>query len=91
VTPNTVARGTTAALTVTGTGFLPEARAFTHPADGVTVNSVAVISETTLEVSVSIAADAPTGTRHVVVFNTGTGPGGGAGAFGVCGDCLTIT
>jgi hypothetical protein len=55
------------------------------------VNSVTLISETTLEVSVSIAADAPTGTRHVVVSNPGTGPGDGAGASGICGNCLTIT
>jgi Quinohemoprotein amine dehydrogenase, alpha subunit domain III/WD40-like Beta Propeller Repeat len=91
VTPNTVARGTAAALTVTGTGFLPDAQAFPHPGDGVTVNSVTVHSETTLEVSVTIAADAPTGTRHVVVLNPGTGPGDGANAIGACGNCLTIT
>jgi Tol biopolymer transport system component len=91
VTPNTVARGTAATLTVTGTGFLADARAFPHPGDGVTVNSVTVLSETTLEVSMNIAADAPTGTRHVVVLNPGTGPGDGANALGACGNCLTIT
>jgi hypothetical protein len=91
VTPNTVARGATATLTVTGTGFLSGARAFPYTGDGITVNSVAVISETALEVSVSVAGDAPTGTRHLVVFNPGTGPGDGAGAIGVCGDCLMIT
>jgi Tol biopolymer transport system component len=94
VTPNSLARGTTATLTVTGSGFLPGAQAtaeaFTQNG-GVTVNSIEVVSETELQVSVSVAADASTGTRHLAVWNPGTGPGALATGFGGCENCLTIT
>jgi Tol biopolymer transport system component len=94
VTPNSLARGTTATLAVTGSGFLPgtlaSAGAFTENG-GVTVNSVTVLSETELEVSVSVGAAAPTGTRHLAVWNPGTGPGALATGFGGCQSCLTIT
>jgi quinohemoprotein amine dehydrogenase alpha subunit-like protein len=93
VTPDTVAPGTSATLTVTGSGFLPQANAsaslFTPP--GVTVDSVTVTSETELEVSVSVDPDAPSGGRLVLVWNPGTGPGSGAATFGLCGGCLTVT
>jgi len=93
VTPASLARGTTATLTVTGSGFFPgalaSAEAFTENG-GVTVNSVTVLSETQLQVSVSVAADAPAGTRHLAVWNPGTGPGVLATGYGGCADCLTI-
>jgi hypothetical protein len=93
VTPGSVARGTTATLTVTGSGFFPGAQAtaeaFTE--NGVTVNSVTVVSETELQVQVSVAADAPTGTRHLAVWNPPAGPGGTATGFGICQNCLTVT
>ena len=75
-----------------GSGFFPGAR---FPAafgpDGVTVNSVAVISETELEVSVTVDAVAPTGTRNIMVWNPGTGPGPLATGYGFCFGCLTVT
>ena len=93
VTPDTVAAGSSATLTVTGSGFLPGANAsaslFTPP--GVTVDAVTVISETELEVSVSVDPGAPAGGRLVMVWNPGTGPGSGATTFGLCGGCLTVT
>ena len=93
VTPDTVAPGSSATLTVTGTGFLPGARAtakqVTPP--GVTVDSVTVISETELEVSVSVDAGAAQGARTLMVWNPGTGPGASATTFAVCVDCLTVT
>lgn len=93
ITPTTVARGETATLTVTGTGFFPGAQAsasaLTDP--GVTVDSVTVVSENELELTVTADPDAPTGTRHVTAWNPGTGPGPGAGAAGICVDCLTVT
>jgi hypothetical protein len=91
VTPAAVARGSTATLTVTGSGFLPGAQATAFKSDGVTVNSVTVASETGLQVSVTVDADAPTGARSLVVWNPGTGPGAAAAGFGICGDCLSIT
>jgi Tol biopolymer transport system component len=93
ITPATVARGASATLTVDGTGFLPGARAsasaLTDP--GVTVNSVTVVSENELQLSVTADPNAPTGTRHVTVWNPGTGPGPLAGASGICVGCLTVT
>jgi Tol biopolymer transport system component len=89
VTPSSLARGTTATLTVTGSSFFSGAQAFIE--SGVTVNSVTVLSETQLEVSVSVAADAPTGTRHLAVWNPATGPGGAATGFGLCQSCVTVT
>jgi len=93
VTPNTVVRGSTTTVTVLGNGFLPgtqvSAAAFS-PA-GVTVNSVTVVSERELQVSLSVQADAPFGKRNVMVWNPGTGPGPQATGFGFCLDCLTVT
>jgi Tol biopolymer transport system component len=93
VTPATIARGTTATLTVTGSGFFAGAQAtasaFTE--NGVTVNSVTVGSETELQVSVTVDADAPTSTRHLAVWNPGTGPGTSATVIGFCAECLTVT
>ena len=93
VTPDTVAAGSTTTLTVNGTGFLPGAKVsttlFTPP--GVAVNSVTVISETELEVSVSVDPGAASGARRLVVWNPGTGPGAGATTFALCGSCLTVT
>jgi Tol biopolymer transport system component len=92
VAPATLGRGETATLTVKGTNFLPGARVATvFGAGGITVNSVSVVSETELRVSVTAAADAATGTRNVTVFDPGTGPGVAATGFGLCGNCLTVT
>jgi Tol biopolymer transport system component len=93
VTPPTVGRGSTATLTVTGSGFFSGARASPQAFGpyGLTVNSVAVISETELELSVTVDAAAPTGSRNVIVWNPGTGPGVFATGFGFCFGCLTVT
>jgi Tol biopolymer transport system component len=92
VTPDTVAAGSSATLTVTGTGFLAGAHAsasrFTPP--GVAVNSVTVISETELELSVSVDPGAPSGPRLLMVWIPGTGPGRGATNFATCAGCLTV-
>jgi hypothetical protein len=92
VTPDTVAAGSSATLTVTGTGFLAGAHAsasrFTPP--GVSVNSVTVISETELELSVSVDPGAPSGPRLLTVWIPGTGPGTDATNFATCTDCLTV-
>ena len=92
VSPTTVASGSSAVLTVTGTGFLPGAGAtaslFTLP--GVAVDSVTVISETELAVEVSVSAAAPSGPRSLLIWNPGTGPGAGATTFAGCHDCITV-
>jgi hypothetical protein len=93
VIPATILRGSTATLTVTGTGFFPglsvSANAFGP--GGVTVNAVTVLSERELRIIASVDADAATGERNLMVFNPGTGPGPLATAFGFCFGCLTVT
>jgi Tol biopolymer transport system component len=93
VAPSSLARGATATLTLTGTGFFPGSAvsltALGGP--GVTVNSVTVVSETTIQVSATAAPDAPTGARTVAVFKPGTGPGPLAAGYGLCINCLTVT
>jgi len=90
ITPSSVARGTSVALTVTGTGFLPGSRARIVEG-GVTVDSVTVISETELEVAVTVDPGASPGARTLVVWSDGTGPGPSAVTHAICWGCLTVT
>ncbi len=71
-TPSEVARGDSATLTVTGSGFLNGTRvtANVFTTDGVVVNSVVVNSETEIEVAVSVNLDAPTGERNLIVLDS---------------------
>jgi hypothetical protein len=93
VSPPSAARGTTANLVVTGTGFLPGAQAsfalFSAP--GVAVDSVTLVSETELHVTVTVDPGAPAGARITSVWPPGTGPGVLATSFGLCGGCFTVT
>jgi hypothetical protein len=93
VAPATVARRSTTTLTLTGTGFAPDAMVSVQAfgAHGLRETSVEVISPTELKVSVAVGAEAPVGPRTVMVWNPGTGPGEFATGFGVCFHCLTIT
>jgi hypothetical protein len=59
VTPASLARGTTAPVTVTGTGFAPGAR-LTGP-DGVTFSTPTVVDPTTITATVTVSATAATG------------------------------
>ena len=91
LTPSAVARGSTVTVTVAGTGFVvgadaPRVAILGH---GVTVSSATAVSETEVELIVSVAADAPLGGRTVIVANRGTGPGPGAATYGSCA-CLTV-
>ena len=92
VAPATVARGATATLLLTGSGFRPDARVYPQVfgPPGVHVNSVTVMSETAIEISVSVDAGAEPGTRNVMVWNPGTGPGDLATGYGFCFHCLGI-
>jgi Tol biopolymer transport system component len=93
VTPATAARGHKVKLVLTGSGFLPgtQVSAAVFGPGGVVVHSVTVISETTLKVSASVDSDAPTGTRNLIAWTPGTGPGPLATGFGFCFGCLTVT
>lgn len=89
VTPDTVAAGSSATLTAIGSKFLAPMVASVGP--GVTVDSVTVISETELEVSVTVDPDASPGARTMHVWTPGTGPGTYATTGALCVGCITIT
>jgi Tol biopolymer transport system component len=93
IAPSSIARGATVQLTITGKGFFPGSlvslAAFGGP--GVTVNSVTVVSETSIVIEATAAPDAATGARTVAVFRAGTGPGPLATGYGLCLNCLTVT
>jgi WD40 repeat protein/quinohemoprotein amine dehydrogenase alpha subunit-like protein len=89
VSPASVARGTTdATLIVSGTGFVSGATVY--PPGGVTVDSTAFVSSSTLQIHVHVAADAPTGAGDVVVAVPGE-LGLTSGSAGSCHACLTVT
>ena len=88
VTPASLPRGTSATLTIVGTGFAPVPTAIVS-GQGVTVTAVNRISEHELSVAIIVDDLAATGTRTLAVTNSGTGPGPTAGDTGGC-TCLTI-
>ena len=83
--------GSTATVTITGSGFLAGPAPRVEFGDGVTVTSVSVPSEVTLVVRITVAPDAAPGPRDVVVTNVGTGPGPDATAPGRCAGCFSVT
>lgn len=89
--PSGIARGTSKPVTITGKMFLPGA--IVLAADGVKVTAgVAVVnSETSITVTLTVAANAPTGATALYVQNVGTGLGVNGGAIGRCTTCLTVT
>jgi Tol biopolymer transport system component len=89
VAPGTVARGTTTTVQVLGEYLLADA-AVSVVGSGVAVDAVTWVSDSELQVTLTIAPDADTGQRLVSVSIAGTGPGNAAGAIGVC-SCLTVT
>lgn len=89
VTPSSVARGTAATLTVTGSGFLPGATVLV-PVGGVTVGAVTVQNENQLKVTISVAGNAATGAVPLWVVLLGSGLGAANGAADICA-CVSIT
>jgi hypothetical protein len=76
ITPAVGTRGTTAAVTLTGTHFVVGETTVAVSGSGVTVNTVAVGSSTSLTASFVLDAGAEIGARNVTV----TTPGGTSGA-----------
>jgi hypothetical protein len=85
VSPSSVSRGSSHTLEITGSELLPGA-AVSVSGQGVTIESVTVVSPTVLTVRVSVDANAPTREREVVVHNTG----GFGHADAHCVDCLAV-
>jgi Tol biopolymer transport system component len=87
-TSSSVARGTTTTISIEGDYLLPSSQIAITGA-GVSVDSVAWASDHQLDATISVAPDAATGSRGVLVTIAGTGAGHDRGAIGGCG-CLTI-
>jgi Tol biopolymer transport system component len=91
VSPGTIARGSSVTLTVTGSGFSDAVSVIlglskTH----IKINSVTPVSDTTLQVAVTVPSNAKPGSQGMHVVNKGSGGGFfGAGVF--CGACLSVT
>lgn len=85
VTPNTVARAAHVTMQVGGAEFLSGATA-SFSGSGITVNQVTVVNTDRVDIELTVAANAPTGPRDLVVSNTG-----GFGASRAwCPACLTV-
>ncbi len=72
-TPSTVARGTTVTMSLFGSGL--HAGPLVLMGEGVTVNSVTFVSESQLNLSITVAANAPVGPRTPLLIDAGTGAG----------------
>jgi len=88
--PASVARGSTTVVTLHGDAMLPSSVVAVY-GGGVTVNSVTWISDQELQVSITVAPDAPTGAHSYALVLPGTGPGLNAGAAAACLNCLTVS
>ena len=69
VSPSTVRRGTSRALTITGTGFQSNIVLALSPAAGVTLKNIVVVSPTTITCTITVAANTLVGNRTLTVTN----------------------
>lgn len=90
VNPTALGRGTSATLVITGTGFRAPASVGVVGQQDVTFGTAVVVSETRIEVPVTIAAGATPATRTLLVIDLGTGPGRAALAAASCA-CLRVS
>jgi hypothetical protein len=88
VSPNTIKRGTTATLVVTGNNFFGPGAGVVA---GVQATTATVNTEHKVTLQVTIPSTTATGAADLYIGNYGTGPGNGAGASGKCASCVTIT
>ncbi len=87
--PSSIARGTTVTVTLTGSGL--HANSLVLLGDNITINSVTSPNESTLNVNLTVAANAVPGTRTPLVVDQGTGAGGATGGIAFIPDLITIT
>src|SRR5215472_4226941 len=81
-TPNSVPRGESAKITVTGTNFQPGAKL--SPSTSLGFSGTTVVSSTQLTSTVTVSASAATGIYKLWITNPDGGHGGGC-------SCLTVT
>jgi hypothetical protein len=80
--PNAGIHGTSLTVSINGTGFVSGATvAFSNTR--ITVNSTTFVSATAINVTITIAANAPVGAGNVTVTNPDAGTATGTGAFTV--------
>jgi hypothetical protein len=94
VAQSTLVAGSTTSVTVTGTGFAPNAQfamnTSANNAAGVTISNVHVTSPTTLTATIALDPTTPTGAADLEVITPGPGPGIVPSSAGDC-RCATIT
>ncbi len=92
VSPQTLSRGTSQTLVVSGDAFLDGSTAGVDLSGtpGVHVTDVQVLSATQMRVEVTIDADAGIGKRTLMVTNPTPEVGNPAGSWGFCIDCLHV-
>jgi YVTN family beta-propeller protein len=77
-----IVQGETWTMTVTGSGFVPGASVAATPDNaGITISNAQVLAADTLTLTISVAVDAPTGSRGLVVTNPDLQMGSGADLF----------
>lgn len=90
VSPSGAARGATVTITITGKGFLAGANVLVT-GNGLTAGPISPQGETKLTFTLTVAANAPTGSRDVWVYLPGGGLGPAGGSADRCSGCLTIS
>ncbi len=90
-TPSDLSRGSSHTFTLHGDFFRPNTTVSVNGA-GVTIDDVVFVSPTALDVTVTVAASAPTGSRQLTALVPGPGPGinGRPGSSDHC-TCITIS
>lgn len=89
-TPNSIARGTTGTITLLGSN-LRASGALVLMGGGVTVNSVTAVSDTQVQVSVTVAANATPGPRTPMLVQSGSGGPALSGGLAFFPDLVTVT
>lgn len=82
VSPNKMAAGTTGTVKLTGLGFTPDSAVFIS-GDDVDVKGPQFNSQAEIEIDVSVAGNAASGTRNVLVWEGTVKIPGGTSAFHV--------
>jgi len=90
---NSVARGTSRSVTITGDGFEPGSIVFTSldQIPDVSWSNIVVLNATTISATVTASSNATLGDRAVLVRTPDGGPGMNSAALGSCSNCLIVT
>jgi hypothetical protein len=87
VVPDSLPRGQTTSVTISGTYFLPGA---VPELPNASTSNVVISNESTMTTDFTVPSNAPTGKQDVSVNLPGTGPGLLTGSVATCVDCVTV-